>query len=160
KVGREFSEAMRREWFTLGAHLGYRYEGSPVCWPDGSEAPPDDPRNYTPTARPGHRAPHAFLADGRSTLGLFGRGFTLVGFNTAADAAAPLLAAARQRDVPLTFVTIDDLKIASLYQRKFVLVRPDGHVAWRDDRMPEDALCVIDVVRGALDRCSMEPARK
>jgi hypothetical protein len=35
------------------------------------------------------------------------------------------------------------------------LVRPDGHVAWRDDRMPEDALCVIDVVRGAADRDKM-----
>ena len=31
KVGREFSETMRREWFTLGAHLGYRYENSPIC---------------------------------------------------------------------------------------------------------------------------------
>jgi 2-polyprenyl-6-methoxyphenol hydroxylase-like FAD-dependent oxidoreductase len=160
KVGREFSEAMRREWFTLGVHLGYRYEGSPICWPDGSEAPPDDPRSYTPTARPGHRAPHAFLADGRSTLDLFGRGFTLLGFIANADEAQPLIAAAKERKVPLTFVAIDDPKIASLYQRKFVLVRPDGHVAWRDDRMPEDALCIIDVVRGAQDRCSMEQMRK
>jgi 2-polyprenyl-6-methoxyphenol hydroxylase-like FAD-dependent oxidoreductase len=160
KVGREFSEAMRREWFTLGVHLGYRYEGSPVCWPDGSEAPPDDPRSYTPTARPGHRAPHAFLADGRSTLDLFGRGLTLLGFSANADEAQPLIAAAKERKVPLTFVAIDDPKIASLYQRKFVLVRPDGHVAWRDDRMPEDALCIIDVVRGAQDRCSMEQMRK
>jgi 2-polyprenyl-6-methoxyphenol hydroxylase-like FAD-dependent oxidoreductase len=160
KVGQEFSEAMRHEWFTLGAHLGYRYEGSPVCWPDGSEAPPDDTRSYAPTARPGHRAPHAFLADGRSTLDLFGRGFTLLGFNASAGEAEPFIAAAKQREVPLTFVAIDDPKIASLYQCKFVLVRPDGHVAWRDDRMPEDALCIIDVVRGALGRYSMDQARK
>jgi FAD binding domain-containing protein/aromatic ring hydroxylase-like protein len=160
KVGQEFSEAMRREWFTLGAHLGFRYEGSPICWPDGSEAPPDDPRSYVPTARPGHRAPHAILADGRSTLDLFGRGFTLLGFSANADEAEPLIAAAKQRKLPLTFVTIDDPKIASLYQCKFVLVRPDGHVAWRDDRMPEDALCIIDVVRGALDQCKMEQMRK
>ena len=45
KVGREFSETMRREWFTLGAHLGYRYENSPICWPDGTAAPPDDPQS-------------------------------------------------------------------------------------------------------------------
>ena len=160
KAGREFSEAMRREWFTLGAHLGYRYEGSPVCWPDGSEAPPDDPRSYAPTARPGHRAPHAFLADGRSTLDLFGRGFTLLGFNANAGEAAPLLDAAKEREVPLTFIAIDDPKIASLYQRKFVLVRPDGHVAWRNNHIPEDALCIIDVVRGASDRCSMQETRR
>jgi 2-polyprenyl-6-methoxyphenol hydroxylase-like FAD-dependent oxidoreductase len=155
KVGREFSETMRREWFTLGAHLGYRYENSPICWPDGSAAPPDDPRAYVPTARPGHRAPHAFLADGRSTLDLFGRGFALLGFGADAAEAAPLLEAARQRHLPLTFTTIAEPHIAAIYERKFVLVRPDGHVAWRGDHVPEDALCVIDVVRGAADRAKI-----
>jgi 2-polyprenyl-6-methoxyphenol hydroxylase-like FAD-dependent oxidoreductase len=155
KVGREFSETMRREWFTLGAHLGYRYENSPISWPDGTAAPPDDPRVYVPTARPGHRAPHAFLADGRSTLDLFGRGFALLGFAADTAEAAPLLEAARQRHLPLTFTAIAEPHIAALYERKFVLVRPDGHVAWRGDRMPEDALCVIDVVRGAADRGKM-----
>ena len=141
---------MSREWFTLGVHLGYRYEGSPICWPDGTAALPDDPRTYTPTARPGHRAPHAWLADGRSTLDLFGRGFTLLGFGADATQAAPLLKAAQQRGVPVTFVDIDQPDIAKLYERKFVLVRPDGHVAWRDDRMPADPMRVIDVVRGAV----------
>jgi 2-polyprenyl-6-methoxyphenol hydroxylase-like FAD-dependent oxidoreductase len=155
KVGREFSETMRREWFTLGAHLGYRYENSPICWPDGTAAPPDDPRAYVPTARPSHRAPHAFLADGRSTLDLFGRGFALLGFGADVAEAAPLLEAAKKRNLPLTFTAIAEPHIAALYERKFVLVRPDGHVAWRGDRMPEDALCVIDVVRGAADRGKM-----
>jgi len=155
KVGREFSETMRREWFTLGAHLGYRYENSPICWPDGTAAPPDDPRAYVPTARPGHRAPHAFLADGRSTLDLFGRGFALIGFGAGAAEAAPLLEAAKKRNLPLTFTAIAEPHIAALYQRRFVLVRPDGHVAWRGDHIPEDALCVIDVVRGAADRGKM-----
>jgi hypothetical protein len=30
-----------------------------------------------------------------------------------------------------------------------VLVRPDGHVAWRGDDAPADPLAVIDLVRGA-----------
>jgi hypothetical protein len=29
-----------------------------------------------------------------------------------------------------------------------VLVRPDGHVAWRGDKTPLDAATVIDRVRG------------
>jgi len=149
KVGREFTEMMRREWFTLGIHLGYRYEDSPICWPDGSQAPLDDPKAYVPVARPGHRAPHAWLADGRSTFDLFGRGFTLLGFGAAAQEAAPLLDAARARRVPIDFVGIAEPHIAALYRRKFALVRPDGHVAWRDDRMPEEPLRLIDVVRGA-----------
>ncbi len=149
KVGREFIQTMRREWFTLGIHLGYRYEHSPICWPDGTAAPPDDPKIYVPVTRPGHRAPHAWLADGRSMLDLFGRNFTLLGFGANAGDAARLLDAARQRGVPVEFASIAEPEIAELYQRKFVLVRPDGHVAWRDDRMPDDPLRLIDVVRGA-----------
>ena len=38
---------------------------------------------------------------------------------------------------------------AELYERRFVLVRPDGHVAWRGDTMPDDPLAVVDRVRGA-----------
>jgi 2-polyprenyl-6-methoxyphenol hydroxylase-like FAD-dependent oxidoreductase len=155
KVGRDFTETMRREWFTLGAHLGYRYEGSPVCWPDGSAEPPDDLRAYVPTARPGHRAPHAYMADGRSALDLFGRGFALLGFGADDAEAAPLLQAANQRKVPITFTAIAEPQIAALYERRFVLVRPDGHVAWRDDRIPADPLRIIDVVRGAANRAKV-----
>jgi 2-polyprenyl-6-methoxyphenol hydroxylase-like FAD-dependent oxidoreductase len=150
-VGRAFAEMMRREWFTLGIHLGYRYDGSPICWPDGTPAPPDNARNYMPTARPGHRAPHAWFADGRSTLDLFGRGFALLGFHADAAEATPLLEAARQRRVPITFHPLVEPHIAALYERKFVLVRPDGHVAWRDNRIPEAPLRLIDVVRGGAD---------
>jgi hypothetical protein len=30
-----------------------------------------------------------------------------------------------------------------------VLIRPDGHVAWRGDALPSEALNIIDHVRGA-----------
>jgi hypothetical protein len=30
-----------------------------------------------------------------------------------------------------------------------VLVRPDGHVAWRGDRLDDDARRIVDRVRGA-----------
>ena len=151
KVGPAFTEMMRHEWFTLGIHLGYRYEASPICWPDGSGPPPDEARKYVPVARPGHRAPHAWLADGRSTLDLFGRGFVLLGFDATAGEAEPLIQAARARGVPLEFVPLAEPQVAALYARKFVLVRPDGHVVWRDDRMPDQPLCLIDVVRGAAE---------
>ena len=35
------------------------------------------------------------------------------------------------------------------YERKLVLVRPDGHVAWRSDTMHQDPLSLADRVRGA-----------
>jgi hypothetical protein len=60
-----------------------------------------------------------------------------------------LESACAHRAVPLTVVTLADPKIIALYERKLVLVRPDGHVAWRGDALPDDALAVVDRVRGA-----------
>jgi 2-polyprenyl-6-methoxyphenol hydroxylase-like FAD-dependent oxidoreductase len=126
----------------IGVHLGTRYEGSPLIVPDGTAPPPMESASYTPTARPGHRAPHAWLADGSSTLDLLGRGFVLLRFgNNPPRAEFPGL--------PLTVVDIDDERIAALYGRRLVLVRPDGHVAWRGDGAPADARAVADRVRGA-----------
>ena len=33
---------------------------------------------------------------------------------------------------------IDNAEAAKLYERRLVLVRPDGHVAWRADAMPAE----------------------
>ena len=53
------------------------------------------------------------------------------------------------RKVPFKAVEIDNEEARKLYERRFVLVRPDGQVAWRGDALPEDALALIDTVRGA-----------
>src|SRR5262249_28712705 len=107
KLGAEFTEIMRHEWFTLGVHLGYRYVDSPICCPDGTSPPPDEPNRYVPSACPGCRAPHVWLALGRSTLDLFGKGFALLGFEADAASVEIFTAAARTRGVPLTFTAID-----------------------------------------------------
>jgi hypothetical protein len=88
------------------------------------------------------------LDHGRSTLDLFGDGFALLSFGAAGSAIEPLVSAARERRVPLKVTAIDDPEIARLYERRLVLVRPDGHVAWRSDAPPADPAAVIDRVRG------------
>ena len=152
-LGEAFDRGTRGEWETLGVVLGYRYNPSPIVVADGSPATPDDPIKYLPTSRPGHRAPHAWLPDGRSTLDLFGRGFVLLRFGSAVSNAVPDTAsitnAARQCGLPLSVVDIDDAAIARLYERKLVLVRPDGHTAWRGDLLPANPVALIDAVRGA-----------
>jgi hypothetical protein len=50
--------------------------------------------------------------------------------------------------VPLRVEHIDDASIAALYGRRLVLVRPDGHVAWRGDTVGEPER-IADTVRGA-----------
>jgi len=151
ELGQRLSSGNRMAWENpLHTHLGYRYDGSPICLPDGPPpGEPEDARDYRPTSHPGGRAPHAFLTDGRSTLDLFGRGFTLLRFAGAPDAGA-LVAAAGVRGVPLDVVAVDEPGIGALYERKLVLVRPDGHVAWRGDVLPADPLHLIDRIRGAL----------
>jgi 2-polyprenyl-6-methoxyphenol hydroxylase-like FAD-dependent oxidoreductase len=150
--GAKFTAVMRREWFTLGIQLGYRYENSPICVPDGTPAPPQETANYLQTARPGHRAPHLWLAPKQSTLDLFGRGFVLLRLGAEPIDAAPLVKTATERQVPLTLHDIRDEEAAALYQRRLVLVRPDGHVAWRGDMVPAEPAELIDKVRGQAQR--------
>jgi hypothetical protein len=154
RARRVISETIVRErtkvFVSDGLVLGYRYDPSPVIVPDGTPAPAESVSQYTPNARPGSRAPHAWLEEGRSTLDLFGRGFALLAFGGAAGVASPIAAAARSRGVPLEIVAIDDPAIAKLYERRLVLVRPDGHVSWRSDVPPTDPLALVDQVRGAV----------
>jgi 2-polyprenyl-6-methoxyphenol hydroxylase-like FAD-dependent oxidoreductase len=152
EIGRRLATVNRQAWDSpLNTHLGYRYEGSPICVPDGPLPPePDDALVYNQTSHPGCRAPHAWLADGRSTLDLFGRNFTLLRLGRNAPDAAALAEAARARRMTLDIVALDDSTIVDLYERRLVLVRPDGHVAWRGDALPRDTLGLVDRVRGAV----------
>jgi 2-polyprenyl-6-methoxyphenol hydroxylase-like FAD-dependent oxidoreductase len=149
EVGRGIIRSSTRQYLTDGIALGYRYDPSPLICADGSAATLDEASNYTPTARPGSRAPHAWLEDGRSTLDLFGAGFTLLRLGAHAPAGDGFEAAAIARRVPLTVAAVPDAAVHDLYERALVLVRPDGHVAWRGDKVPVDAMGVIDRVRGA-----------
>jgi 2-polyprenyl-6-methoxyphenol hydroxylase-like FAD-dependent oxidoreductase len=135
--------------FTENLRLGYCYEPSPICVADGTPSIPLETKQFVPAARPGTRAPHAWLGDERSTLDLFGKGFVLLRLGEAPPAADALARAAAERAVPLAIVDLPDPNIAALYERPLVLVRPDGHVAWRADEMPPDALGLVDRVRGA-----------
>ena len=149
EFGNQYTELMKREWFSIGIHLGYMYEGSPIVVPDGTPQPPDEVSSYVQTARPGSRAPHVWLSQGKSTLDLFGKEFVLLSFGPAASGVSALSEAAAARKVPFKSVKIDNEEARKLYERRFVLVRPDGQVAWRGDALPEDALALIDTVRGA-----------
>ena len=93
-----------------------------------------------------HRTPGS--PDGRSTLDLFGRGFVLLRLGATPPDTSAFSAAASACGMPLTVVDISSPAIAGLYERALVLVRPDGHCAWRGDAMPENPQQIIDTVRG------------
>jgi len=149
-IGKLLRDATRVEWESVGLQIGHRYEASPICVPDGTPATPDEYDHYLPTSRPGSRAPHAWLSDGQSTLDLFGNGFVLLCFDEVVTDVEELAQTFRARRVPLEVVRIDDAEIARLYERRRVLIRPDGHVAWRGDLVVDPA-GITDIVRGAAN---------
>jgi len=149
RVGEALVRGVGRMFRTAGLQIGYRYEDSPICVPDGTPPYPDDPENFVPSARPGSRAPHVWLADGRSMLELYGRGFVLLRLGADAPDGAAFKAAAAARRVPFDTVAVMQPKAIELYERQLVLVRPDGHVAWRGDVVPANVGAIFDRVRGA-----------
>ena len=154
-VGRRNAEetgtAWSRVWNRTGApfigrslrqlDMGYQYQ-SAIVSADGS--PDADPpgAGYTPTAAPGCRAPHLWISTPhgrRSTIDLFDQDFVLLtappatGWRTAADAAS------RTLDVPVTSQVIAEPEWPGCHgvtPGGAVLVRPDGHVAWRRSALP------------------------
>jgi 2-polyprenyl-6-methoxyphenol hydroxylase-like FAD-dependent oxidoreductase len=155
-IGAQLVEENERSWNPLGVHLGHIYHPSPIVIPDGTPRPQDDTYGYTQTAFPGARAPHVWLAPGKSTLDLFGAGFVLLKFSDVPSQA--IERAAARRGVPLQVHRIDHPSAAALYGRALVLVRPDGHVAWRAEAEPADSVQLIDIVRGAGPRIAARRA--
>jgi 2-polyprenyl-6-methoxyphenol hydroxylase-like FAD-dependent oxidoreductase len=150
EYGRWFKQLVRREWFSVGAHLGYEYNQSPIIFTVAGREMSSDITSYVQSSTPGARAPHAWLAPGSSTIDLFGRGFALLRLGRDAPDASEVASAAQARGVPLTVTDIADPEIAELYEQPLVLVRPDGFVAWRGEDAPADPEHLIDVTRGAV----------
>lgn len=165
-VGRRARERIGREAYALnveqfccaGLNFGYYYTGSPIIADDGESAPGYTMGGFTPSTVPGCRAPHFWLPDGRSLYDAFGQGYTLMRMDAGADVAA-LVAAARLRGVPLTVLDIRQRDVPDAYRHRLVLCRDDQHVAWRGDAVPEDALGLVDMLRGAVRATATVQAR-
>jgi 2-polyprenyl-6-methoxyphenol hydroxylase-like FAD-dependent oxidoreductase len=150
-VGAFTQKVMQREWRSFGIHLGMIYKDSPVIAYDGPHCPEQDVAQFTQRACVGGRAPHAWLSPCQSTLDLFGRGFVLVecGPSDGLAPVQPLLAAAQAVGLPLRYVSLADPEVLKLYEKRYTLVRPDGHIAWHGDAAPKDPGALVDRVRGA-----------
>jgi 2-polyprenyl-6-methoxyphenol hydroxylase-like FAD-dependent oxidoreductase/ketosteroid isomerase-like protein len=138
-----------REFKTLGVVLGSRYS-SPLILPDGASPPAEDPTLYVPSAYPGCLAPHLWLNDGCSLYDHFGPGFTLLVASAPRSDAAPMIEAAATRNIPFLVIMPEDARLRARYQARFTLIRPDQHVAWRDDKLPDDCDALLAQVCGSL----------
>jgi putative polyketide hydroxylase len=137
----------------LASDLGRTHRSSVIAHDDAEEPPP---ARLDLAARPGERAPHAWVRHGgrqRSTLDLFDGRLTLltgpdgVGWTRGGDPDVPLQVLVADRDVHGTALA----RAYRLGPRSAVLVRPDGRVAWRHDGPCADrAGALADAVTTAL----------
>ena len=148
EVGGEAYALNVQQFCCAGLNFGYFYEGSPIIADDGEAPPAYTMGDFTPSTVPGCRAPHFWLADGRSLYDAFGQGYTLLRFDARVDVAA-LQAAARARAMPLAVIDIAGVDIPAAYRHKLVLCRDDQHVAWRGDAVPADAAALVGMLCGA-----------
>jgi 2-polyprenyl-6-methoxyphenol hydroxylase-like FAD-dependent oxidoreductase len=137
-AGASILAGKRREFDSLGIVLGSCYDASPVLVPDGSAPRQIDALQFEQSARPGCRAPHTWVAEGKghgaSLFDLFNRhGFTLLVTRGDTDAATPIVSAAARCGLPLLVVAPRTDGLHALYQSTFALIRPDQFVAWRGD---------------------------
>lgn len=148
RLGSHLAEHGRMEFIIPGIALGVRYTGSRLVTDDGSGPVPDDAHDYVPTARPGHRAPHVWLANGDALCDHFADGLTLLRTDPDVDVTS-ILQAARDKGVPVTLLDIAENAVRTRYETALVLILPDGHVAWRGQAVPADPAAVINRARGA-----------
>jgi len=139
RVGKRINAEKLSEFYTLGTILGGHYTDSPVVQPVAAATmPARDFLNYVPDSIPGGRAPHAWLHDGSSLFDHFGAGFTLLALLAAPEAGLQAAVADAQRlGIPLKVLRSDNPAVASLYQHRLTLIRPDQHIAWVDDSWPD-----------------------
>jgi 2-polyprenyl-6-methoxyphenol hydroxylase-like FAD-dependent oxidoreductase len=149
EIGQRIALEKEKELVSLGAQFGAAYRGSPVVVPDGTEPPSATFGEFTPSASPGARAPHLWLAQDRSLYDeVAHEGFTLLHLDPAASVTG-LAEAAAARGVPLRVVELHDRDAHAVYGAAMVLIRPDHYVAWRGAAAPADPVAVIDAIRGA-----------
>ena len=137
-----------QQFCCAGLNFGYFYDRSPLIAYDDEPAPAYSMGGFTPSTVPGCRAPHFWLADGRSLYDAFGPDYTLLRLDDRVD-VAPLVAAASASGVPLRVLDVPRDAAPPEYRHALVLVRADQHVAWRGDTLSVGgAAALVDRVCG------------
>ena len=141
RAGEYYNAHGRAEFNIPGITFGGRYDDSPAIVSDGTRPPPDTPNIYVPTACPGGRPPHLWLADGRSLYDCFGFEWTLLRLGTAEGAGFI------RSGLDLKVFDLKTAEARDLYGADLVLVRPDQIVAWRGNS-DEEAGAILEKILG------------
>jgi 2-polyprenyl-6-methoxyphenol hydroxylase-like FAD-dependent oxidoreductase len=147
-----FDREQRKVTEILGIEAGYQYVDSSIVWPEPGERPDPNNLQYVPTSWPGARLPHVWLGEGVALHDCLGRGFTLLRLGATRADTAGLERSMQAAGAPLDVLEVADAPPRELYGYDLVLVRPDLHVAWRGNRVPDDPAALARLASGRVPR--------
>ena len=145
-LGRRLNAMNIPQFACEGLNFGYYYDHSPVIHYDDEQPPSYDMGTATPSSVPGCRAPHFWLPDGSSLYDQMGKDFALLTFSD--DSCSSLMNEALHRNIPITHIAAPRPALAC-YKHNCYVVRPDRHIAWRGNTLPENPGTLLDMLVGA-----------
>ena len=118
--------------------LGDAYTTSPI-----TALNPDMTNDYEPfIAKPGYFAPHCWITEDHCLYDILTLKHVLLVGKKANEADIKKLESVfQERNIPLQRVNLYDYaaeKLAIIYSSAYYLLRPDWHIAWCDDELPND----------------------
>ncbi|MFN0300668.1 MAG: FAD-dependent monooxygenase [Burkholderiales bacterium] len=132
----------------VGAELGYRYASSPVIF-DEPDAPPPITEYYVPTSWPGARLPHVWIEPGKVSIhDRIQDGYTLLRVGKSKADVAALKQAFAAINAPFHVLDVEGESARAVYGVDYLLVRPDLHVVWRGNTLPDNATHIARIATG------------
>lgn len=132
-----------------GIELGYRYQNSPISVYD--EMPESEDQElefeYRPSTEVGARLPNVWLRDGRALQDEIGLEYVLIG-SRRLPAVEALAEAFEAVGAPFRAIVPDSDDASVVYGDRLLLVRPDLHIVWRGEVLPDDSAALVAAVTG------------
>ncbi|KTC87702.1 MULTISPECIES: FAD-dependent monooxygenase [Legionella] len=139
EFAKENTRIARQHAVSPGIALGYAYPNSPLIVQTTEHDYPDDPFVYYPQALPGYFAPHCRVGQNRNLYDYFSSEYTLlITEQTNEHKEQQLIKQFAQKNVALKLLTLNDDRIKKRYPKVYYLLRPDWHIAWHGDNMPQE----------------------
>ncbi len=137
EFGQDLYDLNVQQYCCAGLNFGYYYDQSPVMVYDEERAPDYSMGSFQSSSVPGCRAPHFWLAEGRSVYDALGPAYTLLCFvNPICETVEALKGQAAVARMPLAVIDVSSqANVPPEYRHAFVLVRSDAHTVWRGDAL-------------------------
>jgi FAD binding domain len=145
QAGQKLYDLNVQQYCCAGLNFGYFYDASHLIAYDGDAPPGYTMYQFTPSTVPGCRTPHVWLDGGQSLYDAMGHDYTLLRTDPTLD-VSPLLEEASARGIPLRVIDITGEAALGIYKEALVLSRPDQHVAWRGQQLPDDVDALLNLI--------------